>query len=106
MLKSGLQAAGDGEIGKSPARSFPRGKTRSLRFEGSDFARRPDCRTQLSQRGELPASSRLDEDIAKHSRLDRTRQNGAVAGISGELVEQIVARAAADDVDDFNLLSA
>ena len=44
----------------------------------------------------------MHEHVSEYGRLDRAGEDGATAGVGGELIEQHVARAAADDVDDFD----
>ena len=41
----------------------------------------------------------LHRDVAERGRLDRARDHRAAGGIGGELIQQAVARAAADDPD-------
>lgn len=61
--------------------------------------------TEFLQRADFRTGACLHQDIAENSRFDGTGKNRAVAGISGQLVEQTVARAAADDVDHLDALA-
>ena len=52
--------------------------------------------------GDEPERPRLDEDVADRRRLDRAGDHRAARGVRGELAQQGVLRAAADDVDDLD----
>src|SRR3954468_4895773 len=52
---------------------------------------------------DLPNRHRLHEHIADRGCFDRPGDDFAAASVGGELVEQLAARAAADDVDAANL---
>ena len=47
-----------------------------------------------------PVGPGLDEDVAERRRLGRARHHRQPAGVGGELAQQRVAGAAADDVHD------
>ncbi len=62
---------------------------------------RPDERPQAFEIArQQPVRAGLDEDVAERRRLDRPGDHRQPAGVGGELAEQRVAGAAADEVDD------
>src|SRR5258705_11162174 len=65
-----------------------------------------DDGAQFSQGTDFTAGARLDQNISQGSGFDWSGQYATVAGVGGELVEQFVARAAADDVDDLDAFGA
>ena len=46
-----------------------------------------------------PSGHGLDEDVADGGGFDGAGDDGAIAGVGGELIEQFVSAAAANDVD-------
>ena len=69
----------------------------------ADVLGRPDQRAQgLEVAGHEPAGPGLDEDVAERRRLDRPGQHRDLARVGGELAEQRVSGAAADEVDDLD----
>ena len=70
-----------------------------------DAAGGADDAAHFIERTDLAARPRLHEHVSEDGRLDRAGEDGTGAGIGGELIEQGVARAAADDVDDFDALA-
>jgi hypothetical protein len=60
-----------------------------------------DC-PELGEGTELAASSRLNQHIAQHRGFDGASHDGPLAGIGGELVQQVVSGATANDMNDFN----
>jgi hypothetical protein len=51
----------------------------------------------------LVGGAGLNEDVAECGGFDRSGPHGQAAGVGGELAEQFVASAAADDVDDVDV---
>ena len=63
----------------------------------------PDERPErLEVAREEPAGARLHEDVAEGGRLDRPGQDRQLAGVRGQLAEERVPGAAADEVDDLD----
>ena len=58
-----------------------------------------DDAAQMASRFEMAERQRLDQDVADGGRLDRAGDDGQAGGVGRELVEQIAAAAAADDVE-------
>ncbi len=60
-----------------------------------------------AQRGEVaadqPERPGLHQDVPERRRLDRAGDYGQAAGVRRELAQQLVAAAAADDVDDVDV---
>ena len=54
---------------------------------------------RLVERGHRAGRQHLHGDVAKRRRFDRTGDDRAAGGVGGELIEQPVARTAADDPD-------
>ena len=63
-----------------------------------DFASFPDG-------VEMAEGERLDQNVAGRGGFGRPGENGEVDGIGGELIEQIVVAAAANDVETFHFIS-
>ena len=61
---------------------------------------------QLLQRGNFFARAGLHEDVAESSGFYWPGDDEPLAGIGCELIEEAVARAAANDVDGFNALTS
>ena len=53
----------------------------------------------LGERGHRAGREHLHRDVAERGRLDRTGEDGPAGGIGRELIQQPVARSAADDPD-------
>ena len=72
--------------------------SRDVRGPARRFSHR-DARRQVAER------ARLDEQVAKHRGFLRAREHASAGAVGGELVQQIVACAAADDVDILDVRS-
>ena len=70
--------------------------------EGFDFARVADDVAHLGQGAQFAAGADLDEEVAQGGGFDGAGDDGPLAGIGGELVEDGALGAAADDVDDLD----
>ena len=76
---------------------------RRARLVAADVLGRADERAQrLEVPGKQPAGARLDQDVAERRRLDRPGHDRQPAGVGGELAQERVACAAADEVDDLD----
>src|SRR5262249_27644700 len=76
-----------------------------LRFRGLealDRKRSLDDRARLVERAARAGAEHLDGDVAERGRLDRAGEHRPAGRVGGELVEQPVARPAADDADLFD----
>ncbi len=90
------------------------GKTRGGVFPGAgfagpvsgDFAGLADDFAHLCQGGQFAAGAHLDEQVAQGGRLNRTRDDRALAGIRGELVKDGALGPAADDVNDLDTVTS
>ena len=56
-------------------------------------------RAGLGERVDRAGADHLHRDIAERGRFDRAGEHGAAGRVGGELIQQPVARSAADDVD-------
>src|SRR5690349_20083020 len=75
---------------------------RGLGIKGAHFKGAADYGADFTQRFEFTAGTGLDQQIAKRGRFDRASDDMALAGVCGDLVEQRIARATADDVNDLD----
>ena len=82
-----------------PCRGRAPGAARSAR---TSWVAANERAQRLEVAGEQAARARLDEHVAERGRLDRTGDDRQPAGVGGQLAEQLVARAAADQVDDLD----
>ena len=64
-----------------------------------------DDLAQMLARFDVAEGERLDEDVADGGGLDRTGDDLHAGGIGGELVEELAAAAAADDVEFLDLMA-
>ena len=69
------------------------------RLEAFDRERPIDDRARLGERRHRAGRQHLHRDVAERGRLDRPGDDRAAGRIGGELIQQTIARAAADDAD-------
>src|ERR1051325_8016111 len=78
-----------------PSRAFAGEKCFNLAGPANDLA-------HLRQRREFATGADLDQEIAQSGRFDWAGDDGALAGVGGELGEHPALRPAADNVNDLD----
>ena len=100
VVEAGDEQGDPHRVRPLPTRRARRAAARTARMSWVAADQRPQ---RLEVAGRAPRRAGLDEHVAERGRLDRTGEHRQPAGVGGQLAEQLVAGAAADEVDDVDV---